>query len=286
MPPSRIAIQGEFGSFSHEAALNVAPEATIVPCALSAEVFAKVVAGEVDAAVIPIENSLAGSVVEHYDLLFSEPVRIVEESLLRIRHMLIAPPGVEVDEVRRVYSHPVALAQCRRFFQTHPQAEAMPFYDTAGSVKHLAAYPEPGAAAIAGREAARVYSARVLVSGIEDNQENYTRFFRVEPSAEGNSAAAEAGKVSLAFVVDNRPGTLVAALKVFVGLGLNLTRLESRPIPGKPWEYVFYADCDLPLGQTPDHALALLKEHCSVVKELGRYAPAGLPAQRSPEGRI
>jgi prephenate dehydratase len=292
MPPARIAIQGEFGSFSHEAALSVASEATIVPCALSAEVFAKVVAGEVDAAVIPIENSLAGSVVEHYDLLFSEPVRIVEESLLRIRHMLIAPSGLEVDlkveQVRRVYSHPVALAQCRRFFQTHPQAEAVPFYDTAGSVKHLAAHPEPGAAAIAGREAARVYNARVLVSGIEDNQENYTRFFRVEPSGEGNAAPrpAEAGKVSLAFVVDNRPGTLVAALEVFAGLGLNLTRLESRPIPGKPWEYVFYADCDLPPGQTPDRALALLKQHCSVVKELGRYAPAGLPAHPSPESRI
>ncbi len=278
----RIAIQGEFGSFSHEAALAVAPDATVVPCALSSEVFAQVLAGGVDAAVIPIENSLAGSVAEHYDLLFSEPVRITRESLLRIRHMLIATAELRVDEVRRVYSHPVALAQCRRFFETHPQAEAVPFYDTAGSVKHLSAQPEPGAAAIAGREAARVYHARVLLSGIEDNHENYTRFFRVEradptlPAARRVTAeSSSAGKVSLAFVVENRPGTLVAALQVFAAQGTNLTRLESRPIHGKPWQYVFYADCDLSPGQTPDQTLRLLKEHCAVVKELGRYAPAG-----------
>ena len=266
----RIAIQGEPGSFSHEAALRIAPEATILPCNISLEVFAAVDEGRADAAVIPIENSLAGSVAEHYDLLLTHDVAIESESLLRIRHNLIALPGVSLDAVERVYSHPVALAQCRSFFAQHPGIEAVPFYDTAGSVKRLTEKWDTRAAGIASTQAARHYGGEVLVADIEDDPENYTRFFlirkrnlvRVDPRPD---------KVSLAFTVENRPGTLVAALEVFASQGTNLTRIESRPVHGQPWQYVFYADYQLSSPETADAALKLLAGHCSMVKELGRY---------------
>jgi prephenate dehydratase len=273
----RIAIQGEPGSFSHEAALKADAEATLLPCALSAEVFAALMEGAVDAAVIPIENSLAGSVVEHYDLLLNHPVGVESEWLLRIRHNLIGVPGARLESIRQAYSHPVALAQCRRFFVEHPEIEAAPFYDTAGSVKQLMALRDSGVAGIASTQAARHYGAEILVAGIEDNAENYTRFFlirkrdQVRPQPQPN-------KVSLAFAVENRPGTLVAALQVFSGMGTNLTRLESRPVPGRPWEYVFYADYQLADPKAADEALKRLPAHCSMVRELGRYR-AALPAQ-------
>src|SRR6202035_1002609 len=148
----------------------------IIACAVSAQVLAKVVAGEVDSAVLPIENSLHGSVAEHYDLLLELPVRIERESLLRIRHNVIAAPGVKLEEVRRVMSHPVALSQCRRVLVTHPEFEVVPFYDTVGSVKHLMAAGLRDVAGIAPELAARVYGAEVLLAGVEDHAENYTRF--------------------------------------------------------------------------------------------------------------
>ena len=178
----RIAIQGELGSFSHEAALNLEPQATIVPCAHSAEVFKLVESAEVCAAVIPIENSLAGSVVEHFDLLFQCQVQIERESLLRIRHNLIGAPGSTVEGIRRVLSHPVALAQCRRFLSQHAKMSPTPFYDTAGSVKHVVEQGNSEAAAIASEQAALAYGGQVLASGIEDNAANYTRFFLIRRS--------------------------------------------------------------------------------------------------------
>ncbi|HEU4983428.1 MAG TPA: prephenate dehydratase [Acidobacteriaceae bacterium] len=269
----RIAIQGEPGSFSHEAALGVAPGATILPCAVSADVFAAVDEGRADCAVIPIENSLAGSVAEHYDLLLTQDVAIESESLLRIRHNLIAMPGTKLEQIERVSSHPVALAQCRGFLEAHPQMQVVPFYDTAGSVKRLMEQSDAKAAGIASAQAARHYGGEILAAGIEDNPQNYTRFFlirrrelvRVDPNPD---------KVSLAFKVENRPGTLVAALEVFAGLGTNLTRIESRPVPGRPWEYVFYADYQLSSPEIADEAIKLLSAHCSIVKELGRYRAA------------
>jgi prephenate dehydratase len=268
-----IAIQGEPGSFSHEAALYAAPEATIYPCAISPEVFAAVVEGHVDAAVIPIENSLAGSVAEHYDLLLTQDVAIESESLLRIRHNLIAVPGSSIDSIERVYSHPVALAQCRKFLEAHPRMEVVPFYDTAGSVKQLMANRDGKAAGIASAQAAAHYGGEILAAGIEDNPENYTRFFLIR-QRERVKADARPDKVSLAFTVENRPGTLVAALEVFASQGTNLTRIESRPVQGRPWQYVFYADYQLSSPETADAALKLLAGHCSMVKELGRYRAA------------
>lgn len=279
----RIAIQGEAGSFSHEAALQASPEATILPCAHSAEVFAALTEGAADAAVIPIENSLAGSVVEHYDLLLAHDVAVESEWLLRIRHNLIALPGTALERIRQAYSHPVALAQCRRFFAEHPEIEAAAFYDTAGSVKQLMELREPSVAAIASAEAARHYGGEILLADVEDNPENYTRFFLIRRS-DAICTVADSDKVSLAFTVENRPGTLVEALQVFAEIGTNLTRIESRPVPGRPWEYVFYADYQLAHPAAADWALQMLPRHCSMVRELGRYKGAPAPHNLSRGG--
>jgi prephenate dehydratase len=247
----------------------------IIACALSAQVLAKVVGGEVDGAVLPIENSLHGSVAEHYDLLLELPVRIERESLLRIRHNVIAMPGVKLSEVRKVMSHPVALSQCRRFLAAHPEIEVVPFYDTAGSVKHLMEAGLPEVAGIAPELAAREYGAEVVLFGVEDHAENYTRFHLLRrEDAVGGEAVDGADKMSLAFAIEHRPGTLVAALERLAKAGVNLTKIESRPVPGSPWEYVFYVDVRFDSAERAEAALAALREHCRMVKVLGRYRAA------------
>jgi prephenate dehydratase len=270
---AKIAIQGEPGSFSHEAALKLTPGAEIVPCALSAEVFSALARGAVDAAVIPIENSLAGSVVEHFDLLLAHEVSVEQETLLRIRHNLIAIAGAAIEQIERVFSHPVALAQCRRFLAAHPRMEAFAAYDTAGSVKQLAELRDRRAGAIASEAAARYYGATILAAGIEDNAENFTRFFLVRRAAEARPDP-EANKISIAFSLEHRPGSLVGALGALSALGTNLTKIESRPVHGKPWEYVFYVDCQLRSAGEGALALDALRAHCGMVKELGRYREA------------
>jgi prephenate dehydratase len=272
-----IAIQGEPGSFSHEAALKLVPGATIVPCALSAEVFAALTSGKVDAAVIPIENSLAGSVSEHFDLLLTHDVKVERETLLRIRHNLIAIPGAVTSEIDRVFSHPVALAQCRLFLAQHPRMEAFASYDTAGSVKQLVDLRDRHAAAIASEAAAQYYGAEILQAGIEDNAENFTRFFlvrRASDSVADPGSNKQSNKLSLAFSVENRPGSLVAVLNELADLGTNLTKIESRPVHGKPWEYIFYVDCQIRSSDEGSRALEALGRHCAMVKELGRYQEA------------
>jgi prephenate dehydratase len=269
----KIAIQGEAGSFSHEAALKLVAGAEIAPQALSAEAFAALSSGEVDAAVIPIENSLAGSVLEHFDLLLTHDVRVERETLLRIRHNLIGISGTTTGDIDRVFSHPVALAQCRRFLAAHSRMEAFAFYDTAGSVKQLVELRDRHAGAIASEAAAQYYGAQVLESGIEDSPENFTRFFLVRRTADAVTDP-ESNKISLAFSVENRPGSLVAALAALSSLGTNLTKIESRPVHGKPWEYIFYVDCQLRTAGEGDAAVAALAPHCAMVKELGRYKEA------------
>src|SRR6516225_1356234 len=175
----KVAIQGERGSFSHEAAEKMLPRCTVVPCARSAEVFDRVEAGTVGAAVIPIENTLAGTVAEHADLLVARHVFIQAEYLLRIVHNLIAAPATKIGSLRKVLSHPVALDQCRDFFRRHPNIEAVPFYDTAGSVKHVTENRLQDSAGIAGRQAAREYAGKILQAGIEDDKRNFTRFFLI-----------------------------------------------------------------------------------------------------------
>ena len=269
----KIAIQGEPGSFSHEAAMKLVADAAIVPYAVSAEVFHALAAGEVEAAAIPIENSLAGSVSEHFDLLLSHDVKVERETLLRIRHNLIGISGTSVGEIDRVFSHPVALAQCKLFLARHARMEAFAFYDTAGSVKQLVELRDRHAAAIASEAAADYYGAQVLEAGIEDNPENFTRFFLVRRAAD-TTVDPEANKISLAFSVENRPGSLVAALEELAALGTNLTKIESRPVHGRPWEYIFYVDCQIHSAADGGRALGALASHCAMVKELGRYKEA------------
>jgi prephenate dehydratase len=276
----RIAIQGEMGSNSHMAAMAMLGEDNdlrITACNVSAEVLGKVVSGEVDGAVLPIENSLHGSVAEHYDLLLELPVRIERESLLRIRHNLIAAPGVRLDEVQQVLSHPVALSQCRRFLAAHAGFQVVPFYDTAGSVKHVMREGLRNAAGIAPELAAKEYGANVLVTGVEDHVENYTRFHLVlheDAVGPDRTKRGAADKMSLAFAIEHRPGTLVAALERLAIAGVDLTKIESRPVPGSPWEYVFYVDVRFDQAGKAEAAVSAMREHCGMLKVLGRYKAA------------
>jgi prephenate dehydratase len=284
-----VAIQGEFGSFSHEAAEAMLPHCTVVPCARSAEVFDRVENGSVGAAVIPIENSLAGTVAEHADLLVVRDVFIQAEFLLRIVHNVIAAPGVKLGAVRKAFSHPVALDQCRDFFQHHPNVEPVPFYDTAGSVKHVVAEYLSDSAAIAGRHAAREYSGKILQAGIEDDKKNFTRFLLIRKATRSasstrqkkkssNSASlhqrlipAGANKTSIAFKVKNVPGALFKSLSVFALRDISLSKIESRPMRGRPWEYVFYVDFLRGDDEAARNALRHLGEVAEFVKVLGIY---------------
>ncbi|MEK6397465.1 MAG: prephenate dehydratase domain-containing protein [Terriglobus sp.] len=279
----RIAIQGEPGSNSHLATRELLGEVELLPCALSVEVLEKLArSGEADAAVLPVENSLHGAVADHSDLLLRYGVQIVAECSLRIRHALIAVPGVQEAEVKRVLSHPVALSQCRKFFTEHKAVEAVPFYDTAGAVKHLMANHVTDAAAIAAPFAAEVYSAEILRSGLEDDPKNFTRFFllaRAEDVTALRPAGAVVNKISLAFDLPHRPGSLLEALKGLADAGADLTRIESRPVPGRPWEYTFFVDLRIPSAETADAIVAGLREICHAVTELGRYEAAVPPTE-------
>ena len=278
--PIQIAIQGELGSNSHLAALEysaasgVSAGAEILPCATSVDVFETLVAGGADCAVLPIENTLHGSVFEHYDLLLEYRAKIVGERMLRVRHNVIVCPGVALAEVRRVLSHPVALSQCRRWLRAHAEIEAVPSYDTAGSVKQVMGAGWTDVAAIAPELAARQYGAEVLVRGVEDHAENFTRFY-VLTREDGAAWPEDANKVSLAFSLEHRPGALLKALAGLASAGLNLTRIESRPVPGRPWEYIFFLDLRFERRDELEEALRQLEDACQQLRVLGRYRSAG-----------
>ncbi|MFZ0539749.1 MAG: prephenate dehydratase domain-containing protein [Candidatus Sulfotelmatobacter sp.] len=289
----KVAIQGELGSFSHEAAERMLPGCRVVPGARSVEAFDRIENGSVAAAVIPIENSLAGTVAEHADLLVARDVFIQAEFPLRIVHNVIAAPGVKLSEVRRVLSHPVALDQCRDFFRHHPKIEPVPFYDTAGSVKHVVMNHLKDAAGIAGHHAAREYSGKILQAGIEDDKRNFTRFFLIRkarvkissraPRAKGRSTPDldyqrlipfGANKTSIAYKVKNQPGVLFKSLSVFALRDISLSKIESRPLRGRPWEYVFYVDFLRGDDEPARNALRHLGEVAEFVKVLGIYRAA------------
>lgn len=267
----RVAIQGELGAFSHEAAERMQPGCRVVPCARSLEVFDRLDNLSVDLALIPIENSLAGSVLEHFDLLLAREVFVQREFRLRIVHNLIAVPGVKLADIRRVYSHPVALDQCREFFRLHPKIEPVSFYDTAGSVKHIMAEKLRDTAAIASKRAAGVYGGKILKAGVEDNKQNFTRFFLVRRQ---RKVLPGANKTSIAFSVKNIPGALFKALSVFALRDISLAKIESRPVKGHPWEYVFYVDLLCGPTKEADNALRHLAEITDFAKVLGVYPGA------------
>lgn len=271
-----MALQGEAGSFSHAAALALyGADLELVPCPGFEDLFAAVASGAAARGVVPIENSLAGSIHENHDLLGAHSLPIVAEIRVRVRHCLVARPGTALLDVRRVASHPVALAQCRRFLAGHREIEAVPAWDTAGSVRDLMAGRLPADAAIASALAAELYGAAVLAEGLEDHAENWTRFLALarEPAPLEEASAA---KTSLVFHLANVPGSLHRALGAFADRGLDLARIESRPIPGRPWEYAFYLDVIEPAGSLGRvaQALAALRDQAREVRVLGVYPPA------------
>lgn len=269
----KIAFQGERGAFSEEAALKLMGDRVeLLPCITFDAIFETVKSGDCDGCIAPIENSLAGSVHANYDLLLQYDLHIVGEVFLRIVHNLIALPGVSFDQIRKVYSHPVALAQCRNFFREFREVQQIAEYDTAGSVKLLRDQGIRDGAAIASMRAANVYGASVLQTEIEDNKENYTRFLLLSRNA---APRADANKTSIVFSTRNEPGMLFRCLAAFALRDIDLTKLESRPLHGKPWEYFFYIDF---IGNVEDqnckNALRHLEEMTTFLRILGCYPKA------------
>jgi prephenate dehydratase len=275
-PVPRVAFQGEPGAFSGEAVRRLLGDrVALAPRHTFEEIFATVESGDADYCLAPVENSLFGSVYQNYDLLLRRDLQIIAEVKLRIVHNLIAPPGASLADVHRVYSHPVALAQCQRFFATHEAIEQVPAYDTAGSVKQIMESREPGAAAIASGTAAAIYGAQVLLTGIEDDPQNYTRFWLLARPDRHPTPPSDADKTSIVFAVEHRTGSLFRAMAVFALRDIDLAKIESRPLIGRPWEYSFYLDF---FGHTAESrvkaALAHLAEFATNVRVLGCYRRA------------
>jgi prephenate dehydratase len=237
---ARVAFQGERGAFSEEAAVKLlGEEISLVPRPTFEAAFSAITDGAADYILAPIENSLAGPVHRSFDLLVDSKLNILAEVIIPIVHNLIAAPGAEFEEISVVESHPVALAQCERFFSGHPRLKRIATEDTAGSVRDVVRSSDRTRAAIASRRAAETYGGAILREHLEDNRENYTRFLLL---SESEASAENADKLSLVFQLDHRPGALYHSLEPFARRNLNLMKIESRPVHGRPWQYRFYLD--------------------------------------------
>jgi prephenate dehydratase len=306
----RVAFQGEAGAFSEAAAVQLLGEQiATVPRPTFDAAFRAIAEGAADALLVPVENSLAGSVVRVYDLLLESDLTIIAETILPIEMHLIASPGSSLADIRAVSSHPMALAQCERFFAAHPRFKRAPAEDTAGSVREVLASGDKSHAAIAGRRAADHYHGAILAESIQDNAENFTRFVLLIPVPEGagksdppNSARAASPvitdlmvelrvrqghmsslptlKMSLALRLAHRPGALLAALEPFARHGVNLLKIESRPIHGRPWEYQFFLDVETDAAPRLNEALAEVRKATSDLRVLGLYAAAARGAAK------
>lgn len=264
----RVAFQGEAGAYSEEAGFGYFDAPEMVPQESFDAVFTAVISGGCQSGLIPIENSLAGSIHQNYDLLLRHDLHIVGEYFLRVSHCLIGFPGVGVDEITRVISHPQALRQCAGYLR-ELGVKTEPVYDTAGSVKILKTSGERTTAAIASKRAAEIYEMQVLQESIEDNLENYTRFLEIAPKSLAPSGEA---KTSIVFTLKNQPGALFKALSVFALRDIDLTKIESRPLAGKPWEYLFYVDFVGAIGENAvRRALDHLGEYALMLRVLGSY---------------
>jgi prephenate dehydratase len=275
----RVAFQGEPGAFSEAAAMQLlGNDILTVPRRTFDSTFQAIIEGAADALLVPVENSLAGSIVRVYDLLVESGLTIAAETILLIEHHLIGCPGASLDEIRSVSSHPMALAQCELFFAAHPELKRIAAEDTAGSVREVLDRADKTHAAIAGRRAADYYHAMILQQGIQDNEENFTRFvLLLRPDAAKQFAAPGARKMSLALRLAHRPGALLASLEPFASHGVNLLKIESRPIHGRPWEYQFFIDVEADTPQILEAALGQARQATSELHVLGLYAPAGRP---------
>lgn len=272
----RVAFQGEAGAFSEAAAVQLLGDAiATVPRATFEAAFTAIPEGAADALLAPVENSLAGSVVRVFDLLMESRLTIVAETILPIEMQLIAVPGASLADIRFVASHPMALAQCEHFFAAHPEWKRVPAEDTAGSVREALSRGDKSCAAIAGRRAAEHYHGVILAESIQDNAENFTRFVLLVPENEAGSwISPDARKVSLAMRLAHRPGALLASLEPFAKHGVNLLKIESRPIHGRPWEYQFFIDVEASDVARLDKALNEARGATSELRVLGRYVAA------------
>lgn len=272
----KVSFQGEPGAYSEQAVFNYFGDVETVPCESFDMMFDSVVSGKSDFALAPIENSLAGSIHQNYDLLLRHDLHIVGEYLLRVQHCLIAMPGVKKEDIKKAISHPQALGQCAAYLR-NLGVKPETVYDTAGSVKILKESGARDTAAIASRRAAEIYGMQIIEEGIEDDAENYTRFLAVGresviPAALSESKDEGEAKTSIVFTLKNQPGSLFKAMSVFALRDIDLTKIESRPLQGKPWEYLFYVDF---IGSINDdvsrRALDHLGEYAVTVRVLGSY---------------
>jgi prephenate dehydratase len=280
----RVAFQGEPGAFSEAAAVQLlGAQITTVPRPTFDAVFRAIADGAADALLVPVENSLAGSVVRVYDLLLENALTITAETILPIELHLIAGAGTTLAKIRTVSSHPMALAQCELFFAAHPGYKRVPAEDTAGSVREVLARSDTTSAAIAGRRAADHYRGVILAEHIQDNTENFTRFVLLRPAADAARAliAADARKMSIAMRIAHRPGALLASLEPFARHGINLRKIESRPIHGQPWAYQFVLEIEADQPERLDDALAEVRKVTSDLRVMGLYAAATI-APRGP----
>jgi prephenate dehydratase len=269
----KVAFQGERGAYSEEAIYkHYGTEVKSIPRPSLKAVFNIVENGDADYGLIPVENTIEGTIARSYDLLNECSLKVSGEEIHRIQHCLIAHKDSEIKDIKRAYSHPQALGQSREYLD-NKGIEAVEFYDTAGSVKWIKENNIRDTAGIASAHAAKIYGMKILKKGIESNPENYTRFLEIsfnEPQLTGSD------KTSLAFVIQNKPGKLVAAIKEFSNRGINIEKIETRPIIGKPWEYIFFMDVE---GHVNDDmlssALDALKNNSNHFKLLGSYPRAG-----------
>lgn len=272
----RLAFQGEPGAFSEAAAVQLlGEEIRTVPRGTFDTTFQAIAEGAADALLVPVENTLAGSVVRVYDLLLESPLEMCGETILPIEHQLMGMPGAKREELKAVESHPMALAQCERFFAVNPQLKRVPAEDTAGSVREMMERGDKHYGAIAGRRAAGHYGAVILQENIQDNAENFTRFvLLLPPEQAGKFRGADARKISLAMQVAHKPGALLASLEPFANHDVNLLKIESRPIHGRPWEYQFYLDVEAEDPGLLEKALKEVREVTSELRVLGKYVAA------------
>jgi prephenate dehydratase len=293
----RVAFQGEPGAFSEAAAVQLlGEEITTIPRPTFDAAFQAIPEGAANLLVVPVENSLAGSVVRVYDLLLASKLTIIGETILPIELNVIGCPGASLERIRSVSSHPMALAQCERFFADHPQLKRVPAEDTAGSVREVLARGDKTCAAIAGSRAAVHYGGVVVLRNIQDNAENFTRFVVLVSVTEstrkfafqtalGQAETQQVIKMSIATRLAHRPGSLLSSLEPFARYGVNLLKIESRPIHGRPWEYQFFVDLEADDAARLQQALSQLREAAHDVRVLGLYQPAKANTSSSVAGQ-
>ncbi len=276
-----VAFQGEHGAYSEEAVRqHFGRDVETLPCPNFQRLFEAALTREATYGMLPVENALAGTVAQSYELLFEHDMRVQAEVILRVQHMLLAPAGTKLADIKRVKSHPQALAQCEGYLRRRG-FEAVVAYDTAGSARDLAAHPEPQTAAIASALAGKLYNLDVLESGIEDQKQNYTRFLMI---GHGDPEPGDHNKTTVVFAVKDRPGALYECLGEFATRGINLTKIESRPRKGKPWQYYFYLDIEGHANEPAcEAALSALLRRAAMLKLLGSYPATKMPADERNE---